>query len=97
VDNILRAAPRWSLAIPVLRDTAVGETLYHEIGHHIHSSFAPEYRDRERVAERWERRLSRRYLRANYGYLVPLAYALRYLLRLMRGALLRLSRTRSTS
>lgn len=97
VDNILRATPRWALATPGLRDVALGETLYHEIGHHIHASFAPEYRDPEQVAEQWRRRLTPRYFRSNYRYLLPFAYALRAVLSVVRGATLRLSHTRSTS
>lgn len=97
VDNILGSMPRWFLRVPCLRETAIGKVLYHELGHHIHSLFAPEYRKREQVAEQWERRLTRRYLRANYWYLLPLAYVLRGPLRIVRGSLLRLSHTRSRS
>jgi hypothetical protein len=36
-------------------------TLYHELGHHIHETQRPEYRERENVADTYAFRLLRRY------------------------------------
>ena len=74
VDNTLRGVPPWLLRLPLLQDAIVGDVLFHEIGHHLHATQAPEYREREDVAERWERRLSRQYTRRRYWYLIPLLY-----------------------
>jgi hypothetical protein len=40
----------------------LAETLYHEVGHHIHERFGPEHGNPERHAERWGQRLFRRFL-----------------------------------
>jgi len=47
-------------------DYIVGIVLYHEIGHHIHRSKAPEYRDKEDVADRWRRRLLEQHMDSRY-------------------------------
>ena len=74
VDQILRECPRWVLRLPPLREMLVGDTLFHEIGHHLHMTQVPAYREKEGVADGWVRRLSRRYLRRQYWYLMPLAW-----------------------
>jgi hypothetical protein len=38
VDQMFRKCPRWVLGIPPMREMMVGETLFHEIGHHILSA-----------------------------------------------------------
>jgi hypothetical protein len=48
----------------------LGEVLFHEIGHHIHYTQAPEFREREDVAEDWKKRLSKIYFRKRYWYFV---------------------------
>ena len=52
------------------------EVLFHEIGHHIHKTQAPEFKEREDVAESWEKRLCKIYFRKRYWYLTPIAYVL---------------------
>jgi hypothetical protein len=54
----------------------LGEVLFHEIGHHIHYTQAPEFREREDVAEDWKKRLSKIYFRKRYWYFLPIAYML---------------------
>ncbi|MFZ0733635.1 MAG: hypothetical protein WAM79_15030 [Candidatus Sulfotelmatobacter sp.] len=73
MDQILRRFPRWALWIPLINRLAIGRTLYHEVGHHIHYTVRPEYREEEDVADDWGKRLSRRFLRRRYFYLVPIA------------------------
>lgn len=72
VDNILRHWPRAMLRLSFFRDLAVSDTLFHEIGHHVHYTLAPEHKEKEDVAEKWERRLNRYYYRRRYWYLFPL-------------------------
>lgn len=49
--------------LPLLRHLPLASVLYHEIGHHIHTTSAPEHGYREEVADRWERRLLGSFLR----------------------------------
>jgi hypothetical protein len=74
VDKIIidDFASRMVLRIPLARAVAVGEVLYHEIGHHIHKTQRPEYREREDVADDWGRKMGRTFLRTRYWYLIPL-------------------------
>jgi hypothetical protein len=81
VDNIVKALPSWALRVPFLRYVTVGDVLYHEIGHHTHAVHRPVYDGKENVAEDWSRRLSRRFLRKRYWYLMPVLYPVALLLR----------------
>ena len=58
VDNVFERAASWVYAIPLLREYYLADTLYHELGHHIHT-LAPEFRGREDVAHAWRMRLVR--------------------------------------
>jgi hypothetical protein len=58
-DSVLAGAPRWAWSFAIVRDGLFADTLYHEIGHHIHAVHAPEYRERENVADEWRNRLTR--------------------------------------
>jgi len=64
------------LKAPYFADNALGEVLFHEIGHHIHTTQAPEFKECEDVAEKWRKRLTRIYFRKRYWYLLPIAYML---------------------
>jgi len=81
VDQIFRGFPRWALWIPFARDLAIGDTLYHELGHHVHMFIRPEYREKEDVAEDWRKRFMRRFLRRRYWYLIPVALIIRLIRR----------------
>ena len=70
IDQILNQG-RKLIWIPFVRDYLLAKTLYHEIGHHIHCTVRPEYREREDVADRWGRKFTVRFLRKKYWYLVP--------------------------
>src|SRR5262245_46101999 len=77
LDNIFYGAPRAALSISFLRDLLLGKVLFHEIGHHIHRTSAPEFREQEDVADRWSQQLLRAYLRDRYWYVrLPWAFRL---------------------
>jgi len=71
VDNIVPwyGKTTW---LRFMRDWAIGEVLTHEIGHHIHSTNAPEFREREDVADKWTGKLLVPYLTRRYWYFFPL-------------------------
>lgn len=71
VDNTLQHWPRGCFHFSIFRDFALSEVLFHEIGHHIHYTQAPEYKEKEDVADKWESRLNRHYYRRQYWFLVP--------------------------
>ncbi|MCI0419435.1 MAG: hypothetical protein L0387_23195 [Acidobacteria bacterium] len=48
------------------------DTLFHEIGHHLDATIGAPAPSGEAAAEQWSNRLSARYLRKRYWYLVPL-------------------------
>ena len=55
VDNVLRGWEKgWWLKLGFLREGQIGDVLFHEIGHHIHYTVSPEYREKEDVADRLE-------------------------------------------
>ena len=70
VDNLCAEWPTWVLRIPLCRDVAFAEVLFHELGHHIHKTQAPEYKEREDVAEKWERQLTHIFLWPRYWYIM---------------------------
>lgn len=85
VDKLVADIPRFVLASRFLQDTIVADVLYHEIGHHMHRTVAREHDEREKVAEKWKRRLSRSYVRRKYWYFIPIGYLSRRLCKLARA------------
>ncbi|SRR6266404_1861483 len=83
VDNIMDTRLSVLLRIPIFGDFAIGRALFHEVGHHIHKTQAPEFREREDVAEVWSERLYRAYFQRRYWYLMPMLRLLVTLLRLV--------------
>jgi hypothetical protein len=70
MDRIFDPYPEIFLLVPVIKTYAIGEILYHEIGHHIHQMEEPGFRDRkEEVADEWGDKLMRIFLRRRYWYL----------------------------
>ena len=69
VDNIFKTEPGIAWRVPFWRDWRIGHTLYHELGHHIHAVQAPEFREKEDVADDWAEELANR----QYRRLHPLA------------------------
>ena len=81
VDQILHSLPRWTLWLPFLKDLALAQTLYHELGHHVHLFIRPEYREKEDVADEWGRKLTKELIRRRYRYLIPIARLIRLFVR----------------
>jgi hypothetical protein len=71
VDNILESLPPFVMRWPFMRNSQVGLVLYHEIGHHIHFTKRPEFREKEDVADEWKIRLMRGFVWTRYWYLKP--------------------------
>lgn len=73
VDNILRNWEKgWWLSIRFYRESLIGDLLFHEIGHHIHATVQPEFREKEDVADGWKLRLTRQYIRFRHPWLIAL-------------------------
>jgi len=71
VDKILeglKGASRW---LRIAREVVFGHVLFHEVGHHIHTTIRPEHIEREDVADTWARKLGANFLRKKYWYAVP--------------------------
>lgn len=76
IDQILRHYPEAFLLVPFIKRLAIGEVLYHELGHHIHRREQPGYRDnREAVADEWSDELMATFFKARYWYLKPVVRA----------------------
>jgi hypothetical protein len=84
VDNIVSADPAWVLRTPLLRYTRLADVLYHEIGHHIHAVHRPVHDGKENVAEDWSRKLSGRFLRRHYWFLMPILFPLSFATKMVR-------------
>ncbi len=69
VDNLERRLGRAWLRVGLIRDMELSEVLFHELGHHIHRVHRPEYEGRENVAEKWSKRLARKFMSGRYWYL----------------------------
>jgi hypothetical protein len=72
VDNIKKAGMGPLDSVPVFRYFAVGNVLYHEIGHHIHTVHRPKNKEKEDVADDWGRGLFKNFLRKRFWYVFPL-------------------------
>lgn len=80
---------KWLCKIPVIRDLVMADVVYHELGHHVHKTRRPEFREREDVADDWCKHFTRAYLRGRYRHLLPLFWIASSLIRLsMRVGLL---------
>jgi hypothetical protein len=72
VDNMLRGIPPRAFVLSSLRDFVIGDTLYHEIGHHLHETVGSAARGGEYSADDWSRRLRRIHEQRRHRYLRPL-------------------------
>lgn len=72
LDNLEKRWGRSWLRFGILRDMPLAELFYHELGHHIHRLHVPEYDGGENVAEKWSDKLSGKFIRKHYWYLLPL-------------------------
>jgi hypothetical protein len=68
VDNIVFGVGYHPL-IPLLRTACFGHVLFHEIGHHVHATVRPEFREKEDVADNWGRKLLKNYIRKRYWFI----------------------------
>jgi hypothetical protein len=73
VDNALGAPHgvwlRWLWRGGLFKESGLREVIFHEIGHHIHTTVRPEHRGKEDVADVWKLRLSRNYFRQRHPIL----------------------------
>ena len=72
VDNIFCDYPSWVLKIGFISDVALSRTFFHELGHHIHKTQAPEYNERENVADKWQKSLSKKFFWKRYWHILLL-------------------------
>ena len=84
VDNILNNFSGKVIRISFFKNVAFSKVLFHEIGHHIHFTQKPMYKDREMVADKWGIILSRRYLGKKYWYLIPVYFLIKVLVKLYK-------------
>jgi hypothetical protein len=72
VDNTLSGREKgWWLKLSLQREVSLASVLFHEVGHHIHYTTRPEFREKEDVADSWMRKLRKNYLRRRYAWLIP--------------------------
>lgn len=80
VDNTLKYWEKgFFLRIPFIREELLGGVLFHEIGHHIHFTVRPEYREKEDVADIWKIRLERIYFRQRFPLLRSFIWLIAFL------------------
>jgi hypothetical protein len=69
-DNVLHGWEKTFWArIRLFRESRLADVLFHEIGHHIHRTIRPEYREKEDVADVWKVRLQRNYHKQRFGWI----------------------------
>lgn len=91
VDKSLRSCERgWWRIIPYLGDQLLSEVLFHEIGHHIHYTVRPEYREKEDVADIWKVRLFVEYDKQRFRWIRTLRWIIRPVYQVFRRPLDRL-------
>jgi hypothetical protein len=91
VDNVFRGATKFNLRVAPIRAMSLASVLYHEVGHHIHATRRPEYRGKEDVADTWKEKLTRKFMRERYWYLIPIALPIKLIIDL-KGDVSRLVR-----
>jgi hypothetical protein len=85
VDKILAQAPSWWAHVPLVGFFLFGHVLFHEVGHHLHKTRRPEFKEREDVAKGWEKKLIKIAFQKRYRRVMPLLRLLRVIIRLIRG------------
>jgi hypothetical protein len=76
VDKIYETVPLWAARIPIVAFAVLGDVLFHEIGHHIHYTTRPEFKEKEDVADEWSKKLLANAVRKRYWYVAPVLGAL---------------------
>jgi len=74
VNNIYNGLPKFVARVPFLRELVLAKVLFHEIGHHIHFTKSPEFKDEENVAEVWCKRLGRYYFWRKHWFIMGFLY-----------------------
>lgn len=85
IDRILRDLPPILVRRSFVQDLMVGETLFHEIGHHIEYSNHAANRASEKKADDWRRHFKKLHIRRHYWWLRPPLLLLRLLFRSIRA------------
>ncbi len=84
VDKILTQAPGWQAHIPFAGFFLFAHVLFHELGHHLHKTRHPEFKEREDVAEEWRRKLTKIAFRKRYRRVMPFVKLFRLVIRWIR-------------
>jgi hypothetical protein len=71
VDRILAFYPALFLRVPTMGFIFIGKVLFHELGHHLHATSHPEFKEREDVANAWSKKLMKAAFRKRYRYFLP--------------------------
>jgi hypothetical protein len=82
VDKIERGITRYRW-LAFVREVVYAHVLFHELGHHLHYTQAPEHREKEDVADAWSRKLMKSYFQKRYWYLLPVRKPVGKLLKLL--------------
>lgn len=85
IDNIFNNFPEWLYYFNFFVDFTLTSTVFHEIGHHIHKSQAPEFKNKEIVAEKWRDQLSRDYFSRKYRYIILPVKLVFFLVKKLKG------------
>ena len=72
VDSIQNNYPTLMLRSRFLTDFIFSSVLFHEIGHHIHDTQEPEFINQEDAADKWQRKLNKKYFWKKYWYFLVL-------------------------
>jgi len=89
VDKALLNCTPWEMKFSVIKQFVLSDVLYHEIGHHMQFLEGKSTgRQREKLAEQYERKLYDRFFQQRYWYLWPFIAILRW----VRKAFMRLIR-----
>jgi hypothetical protein len=67
VDKLVAGLSQYRF-VPLARTAIFAQVLFHEIGHHVHETVRPEFRETEDVADNWGRKLMANYFRTHYWY-----------------------------
>lgn len=74
VDRIGANDRSWTKRIPLLRRVGLAQVLFHEIGHHVHTTKHREFADKEVKAEEWCARLTTSWIRKQYPVLARVVW-----------------------
>jgi hypothetical protein len=72
-DNIEKSWGGFWLRIGIVRDAMLSETFFYELGHHIYRINKPEDEEKENVPDKWNAKLSGKFMRDRYWSLFPIA------------------------